>query len=141
MSGNATHRFTNTAVLTVCTEDASEVITSAALDERLADTYQRVGLRAGLLERLVGIRERRWWPEGFSFVDGAVAAGAKALGECGIDRAGIGLLVNTSVSRQFLEPSSAVSVHHGLGLDRPVRTSMSRTRVWASSTAWSWPPP
>ena len=57
-SGNATHRFTNTAVLTVCTEDASEIITSAALDERLADTYQRVGLRAGLLERLVGIRRR-----------------------------------------------------------------------------------
>jgi len=116
MSGNATHRFTNTAVLTVCTEDASEVITSAALDERLADTYHRVGLRPGLLERLVGIRERRWWPEGFSFVDGAVAAGEKALGECGIDRARIGLLVNTSVSRQFLEPSTAVSVHHGLGL-------------------------
>ena len=116
MSGNATHRFTNTAILTLGEEEAPEIITSDAFDERLADTYRRVGLRAGMLERLVGIRERRWWPEGFTFIDGAVAAGAKAIGECGVDPARIGLMINTSVSRQFLEPSSAVSVHHGLGL-------------------------
>ncbi len=30
-------------------------------------------------------------------------------------------MVNTSVSRQFLEPSSAVSVHHGLGLPTSCR--------------------
>ncbi len=80
MTGNATHRFTNTTALTVCALDASEVVTSAALDERLAETYQRVGLRPGLLERLAGIRERRWWPEGVSLVDGAATAGA---GEAG----------------------------------------------------------
>jgi acyl-CoA:acyl-CoA alkyltransferase len=116
MSGNATHRFTNTAVLAVCTVDAPEVVTSDALDARLADTYRRVRLSPGMLERLVGIRERRWWPDGFTFVDGAVAAGAKALGESGIDPARINLMVNTSVSRRYLEPSTAVSVHHGLDL-------------------------
>ena len=58
MSGNATHRFRNTSVLTVQTADASQVITSDALDERLADTYRRVGLRPGLLERLAGIKEQ-----------------------------------------------------------------------------------
>ena len=63
-----------------------------------------------------GSRERRWWPAGFSFVDGAVAAGAKALSACGIDASDIGLMLNTSVSRQYLEPSTAVAVHHGLGL-------------------------
>jgi acyl-CoA:acyl-CoA alkyltransferase len=116
MSGNATHRFTNTAVLTVGAIEAPQVVTSDAFDERLADTYRRVGMRAGMLERLVGIKERRWWPEGYSFVDGAVAAGAKAIGEAGVDPARIGLMVNTSVSRAYLEPSTAVSVHHGLGL-------------------------
>jgi 3-oxoacyl-[acyl-carrier-protein] synthase-3 len=116
MSGNATHRFTNTAVLTVQTADASEVITSAALDDRLAETYKRVGLRPGLLERLAGIRERRWWSAGVSFVHGAATAGAKAIGESGVDPADIGLMVNTSVSRQYLEPSTAVAVHHALGL-------------------------
>jgi 3-oxoacyl-[acyl-carrier-protein] synthase III len=116
MSGNATHRFTNTAVLALASVEAPEVVTSDALDERLASVYARVGLRAGMLQRLVGIRERRWWPQGFTFVDGAVAAGAKAIGECGLDPDRIGLMVNTSVSRQFLEPATAVSVHHGLGL-------------------------
>ena len=90
MSGNATHRFTNTAVLAVQTADASQVISSDAFDEALADTYRRVGLRAG----------------------------AKAVSESGVDPAAIGLMVNTSVSRKHLEPSTAVAVHHALGLPR-----------------------
>ncbi|MGY1624390.1 3-oxoacyl-ACP synthase III [Geodermatophilus sp. SYSU D00965] len=118
MSRSATHRFSNTAVLTVQTADASRVVTSDALDEALADTYQRVGLRPGLLERLAGIRERRWWPEGVTFVDGAATAGAKAISESGVDPAGIGVMINTSVSRRYLEPSTAVAVHHALGLPR-----------------------
>jgi acyl-CoA:acyl-CoA alkyltransferase len=118
MSGNATHRFRNTSVLTVQTADASQVITSDAIDERLLDTYQRVGLRPGLLERLCGIRERRWWAEGVDFVDGAAMAGAKAISESGVDPASIGLMINTSVSRKYLEPSTAVAVHHALGLPR-----------------------
>ncbi|MGI8718315.1 MAG: 3-oxoacyl-ACP synthase III [Lapillicoccus sp.] len=116
MGGNATHRFSNAAILTVSVADAPDVITSAALDERLADAYTRLGLRPGMLERLAGIRERRWWPEGVSFVDGATTAGAKALSESGTDPADVGLLVNTSVSRRYLEPSTAVTVHHALGL-------------------------
>jgi acyl-CoA:acyl-CoA alkyltransferase len=116
MSGNATHRFTNTTVLAVQSVDAPQVVTSAALDERLAETYQRVGLRPGLLERLAGIRERRWWAEGTTFVDGAATAGAKAISESGVDPADIGLMVNTSVSRRYLEPSTTVAVHHALGM-------------------------
>jgi 3-oxoacyl-[acyl-carrier-protein] synthase-3 len=118
MTGNTTHRFTNTTVLTVQTADASQVITSDAFDERLLETYQRVGLRPGLLERLAGIRERRWWSDGVTFVDGAATAGAKAISESGIDPALIGLMINTSVSRKYLEPSTAVAVHHALGLPR-----------------------
>jgi 3-oxoacyl-[acyl-carrier-protein] synthase-3 len=116
MSRSATHRFSNTAVLTVQTADASRVVTSDALDEALADTYRRVGLRPGLLERLAGIRERRWWADGVTFVDGAATAGAKAISESGVDPAGIGVMINTSVSRRYLEPSTAVAVHHALGL-------------------------
>ena len=43
-------------------------------------------------------------------------AGAKALAEAGVDPARIGLMINTSVSRAHLEPSTAVAVHHTLGL-------------------------
>jgi 3-oxoacyl-[acyl-carrier-protein] synthase-3 len=118
MSGNATHRFTNTAVLSVQTADAPRVITSDALDDALAETYRRVGLRPGLLERLAGIRERRWWADGVTFVDGAAMAGAKAISESGVDPGGFGVMINTSVSRKYLEPSTAVAVHHALGLPR-----------------------
>ncbi|HEX8497994.1 MAG TPA: 3-oxoacyl-ACP synthase III [Actinomycetales bacterium] len=116
MSGNAVHRATNTAVLSVCAIDAPVVVTSQELDDRLAETYARVGMRAGLLETLAGIRERRWWSDGVTFADGAAMAGAKALADSGIDPGRIGLMVNTSVSRAHLEPSTAVGVHHAIGL-------------------------
>ncbi|MBB2988154.1 3-oxoacyl-ACP synthase III [Terracoccus luteus] len=116
MSGNATFRYANTAVLSVCAVDAPVVMTSDAFDEKLLETYARVGLRSGMLERLAGIRERRWWPEGVSFTEGAATAGAKALAEAGIDPSRVGLMVNTSVSREHLEPSMAVQIHHALGL-------------------------
>jgi 3-oxoacyl-[acyl-carrier-protein] synthase III len=45
-------------------------------------------------------------------------AGAKAISESGVDPAGIGVMINTSVSRRYLEPSTAVAVHHALGLPR-----------------------
>ena len=98
MTGNATFCFDNTAVLSVCAVDAPRVVTSAEFDERLAETYRRVGLRAGLFEGLAGITERRWWPQDVSFADAAAMAGAKALAEAGVDPADIGLLINTSVS-------------------------------------------
>ncbi len=116
MNGNATYRYTNAAVLSVCAVDAPQVVTSAEIDDQLAESYQRLGLRTGLLERLAGIVERRWWPEDVTFADAAAMAGAKALAESGVDPARVGFLVNTSVSRAHLEPSTAVAVHHSLGL-------------------------
>lgn len=116
MTGNTTHRFHNTTLLNVSRVDASRIVTSAELDRQLAQTYERVGLRAGTLERIVGIRERRWWPDAVSFVDGAATAAAKALSESGVDPAAVGLMVNTSVSRRHLEPATAVAVHDAIGL-------------------------
>jgi 3-oxoacyl-[acyl-carrier-protein] synthase-3 len=43
-------------------------------------------------------------------------AGAKALAEAGVDPSAIGLVIDTSVCRDHLEPSAAVDVHHQLGL-------------------------
>lgn len=116
MSGNTTHRFRNTALLSVTRVEAPVVLSSADLDARLSSVYQRVGLRAGLLEHLVGIRERRWWAEGVTFVEGAATAAAKAISESGVDPAEIGLMVNTSIGRMHLEPSTAVAVHDAVGL-------------------------
>jgi len=116
MSGNATFRHTNTSVLSVCAVEAPLVVTSAYLDERLTATSHRVGMKPGMLEKLAGVRERRWWPADVSFADAAAMAGAKALAEAGINPSQIGVMINTSVSRAYLEPSTAVAVHHQLGL-------------------------
>ena len=116
MSGNATYRLSNTSVLSVCAVEAPVVATSASFDERLSETFARTGMSPGMLEQLAGVRERRWWPEDVSIADAAAMAGAKALAEAGIDPSQIGILINTSVSRENLEPSVAVAVHHQLGL-------------------------
>jgi 3-oxoacyl-[acyl-carrier-protein] synthase-3 len=117
MSGsNAVFRHSNTSIISVAAVHAPVVMTSAEFDARLAPTYDRLDIRAGLLESVAGIIERRWWPEGVSFSDAAAQAGRVALEESGVDPARIGLLVDTSVCRQNLEPSAAVAVHHELGL-------------------------
>ena len=115
-AGNATYRFTDTAVLSVSIAEAPIVMTSAEIDEALSETYARLDVRPGLLEGLAGIKERRWWPEDVSFADAAAMAGAKALADAGIDPGQVGLLIDTSVSRAHLEPSAAVDVHHQLGM-------------------------
>ncbi|MEV4627264.1 3-oxoacyl-ACP synthase III [Micromonospora sp. NPDC049523] len=96
--------------------EAPVIVTSEQIDEELGDTLQRLRMRRGMLQRIAGIRERRWWPEGFSFADGAAMAGAKALSEAGVDARDVGLMINTSVSRAHLEPSTAVAIHHTLEL-------------------------
>lgn len=116
MSGNATYRLNNTSILSVCAVEAPVVATSASFDDRLAETHRRTGLKRGMLEELAGVRERRWWPEDVSFADAASMAGAKALAEAGITPDQVGVLISTAVTRPHLEPSSAVAVHHQLGL-------------------------
>jgi 3-oxoacyl-[acyl-carrier-protein] synthase-3 len=95
---------------------APEIVTSAEFDAQLAASYERVGTRPGLLERLAGVRERRWWPEGTGVQEPAAMAGAKAVAESGVDIDAIGLLIDSSIDRDRLEPSSACTVHHLIGL-------------------------
>ncbi|HZA30523.1 MAG TPA: 3-oxoacyl-ACP synthase III [Propionibacteriaceae bacterium] len=116
MSGNAGFRLHNTTMLSVCAVEAPIVVPSSAFDDRLAATYQRVGMKPGMLAERAGVLERRWWPTDVSFADAAAMAGAKALAEAGIIPAQVGVMINTSVSREYLEPSTAVAVHHQLGL-------------------------
>ena len=116
MNGNASFRLGNTTILSVCAVEAPIVVPSAAFDERLSTTYERVGMKSGVLAQLAGVIERRWWPTDVSFADAAAMAGAKALAEAGIIPAQVGIMINTSVSREYLEPSTAVAIHHQLGL-------------------------
>jgi acyl-CoA:acyl-CoA alkyltransferase len=116
MKSILTYRHANTAVLSVAAVEAPRVVTSDDFDEQLSETLVRLGLRPGLLQGLAGIVERRWWDEGTTFSEAAAMAGEKALAESGIDPSRAGLMINTSVTRQYLEPSAAVEIHHLMGL-------------------------
>jgi 3-oxoacyl-[acyl-carrier-protein] synthase III len=116
MTGNASYRLNDTAVLSVCAVEAPVVVTSAEFDARLMRTYERTGMKPGMIEQLAGVTERRWWPEDVTFVDAAAMAGAKALAEAGVDPSDVGLLINTSICRTGIEPANAVGVHDQLGL-------------------------
>jgi 3-oxoacyl-[acyl-carrier-protein] synthase III len=116
VTGNATFRHRDVALLAVVGIEAPVVVPSTVFDERLAPTLKRLRLPRGLLSRVAGVHERRWWDEEMTFDDAATAAGAKALAEAGIDAGNVGLLINTSVTRTFLEPSVASRIHSNLSL-------------------------
>ena len=116
VSGSAIFQYRDTAVLSVAAVDAPRVVSSDEIDEQLLSAYEKSGMRPGMLEQLAGITERRWWPEDVTFADAAAMAGAKALAEAGVDPAAVGLLIDTSVCRERLEPSASVDVHRQLGL-------------------------
>jgi len=116
MSGNSVFRHQHSGILSLAAVEAPNVVTSDWIDEQLADTYARNGMRAGLLAGLAGIEERRWWDADVSFADAAAMAGRAAIERAGIDPSEIGVLISTSVCKDHLEPSVACAVHHRLGL-------------------------
>jgi len=107
----ATKRYTHVAIRGLAHVDAPHVVTSADLEERLAEAFGRLKISNGLLEKLAGIHERRVWDEGTMPSEVAAQAGEEALARSGVAREDIGALINTSVSRDHLEPSTASIVH------------------------------
>src|SRR3954470_5461813 len=116
MTGNASFSHQRAGVLSIEAVEAPEIITSDWIDEQLTETYERCGLRPGLLAELAGIKERRWWPEGVTFDEAAAMAGRKAIETSGIDPSRIGMMISTSGSRHPLEPSVACAIHSHLDL-------------------------
>ena len=117
MNENSVQTHRNVGILAVEAVEAPEVITSAWIDEQLAETYDRTGLKPGTLTELAGIEERRWWPAGFTFEKAAALAGRAALDASGIDPRRVGMIISTSVCKHHLEPSIACAVHHELNLE------------------------
>jgi 3-oxoacyl-[acyl-carrier-protein] synthase-3 len=109
-------RFEQVAIASVVHVEAPHRVTSAWIEEQLAPTMQRLGIRPSLLEGLSGIVARRWWDPGVAFSTAATMAAQKALAEAGIDKGQLGILINTSVCRDYIEPSTACLVHGNLGL-------------------------
>lgn len=108
--------FQHVAIAGLAHIDAPRRLTSAEINARLRPTLDRLNIRANVLEDIAGVHARYLWDDDVKASDAATLAGVKALADAGIDPARIGLLVNTSVSRDFLEPSTASIVSGNLGL-------------------------
>jgi len=109
-------RFGQVSILSVAHIDAPHRVTSADMTAQLAPTLQRFGMRPDLLEVASGIVARRYWDPGFQPSQAATLAAEKAIEQAGIQRSRIGVIINTSVCRDFIEPSTASLVHGNLGL-------------------------
>lgn len=83
------------------------VVSSNDLEEAVRPTLQRLGLPPGQIEKLSGVKERRWWDPGVQPSVVAAMAGEKALEKAGVAKSEVQALINTSVCRDYLEPATA----------------------------------
>lgn len=117
MNGNTTFVHRNTALLAVEATEAQVPVTSDEIDDMLAPARRRLRLPKGVLQRVAGVYERRWWRDAENgWRQGIVLAAERAMADAGITRDQVGLIINASVSRQHLEPAVVTSVHHALGM-------------------------
>jgi len=108
--------FQNVSIASVRHVEAPIRLRSSEIMTRLEPTLERLGIRENLLEDVAGIYERRLWDGAVAPSDAATMAAQKALAACNVPHEKIGILINTSVCRDFLEPSTASIIHGNLGL-------------------------
>lgn len=108
--------FKNVVIQSLAAVEPPIRLTSKEITERLKPTMDRLGIRPNLLEEISGIGARRVWQPDTQPSDAATMAAEKAIEEAGIERDKIGVIINTSVCRDYLEPSTACIVHGKLGL-------------------------
>ena len=108
--------YKHVAIASVKHIEAPVRLSSADIMRRLQPTLDRFGIRENLLEDVAGIYERRIWDGPVQPSDAATMAAQKAIAASGVPHENIGILVNTSVCRDYLEPSTASIIHGNLGL-------------------------
>lgn len=114
--------FKNVSIAGLAHIDAPHTLTSKEINERLQPTLDRLGIRTDVLGDIAGIHARRLWDADMLASDAATLAARKALLDANIGADKIGLLVNTSVSRDYLEPSTASIVSGNLGVGEECMT-------------------
>jgi acyl-CoA:acyl-CoA alkyltransferase len=109
-------KFQNVSIIGLAHVDAPQRVTSAELEEQLSPLISRIQARKDIIQSLTGIKARRFWEPGRKPSEAATMAAEKAILDAGIDRSQLGILLNTSVCRDYIEPSVACLVHGNLGL-------------------------
>lgn len=109
-------RFDDVVIASLSTVDAPNRVPTSELEGRLNGHLPRLGLLPGTLAALSGIDARRFWDANTMPSTAATHAARRALVDAGVDASAIGILINTSVCRDYVEPSTACLVHGNLKL-------------------------
>ncbi len=109
-------KFQNVSIIGLAHVDAPQRVTSVELGEQLSPLLSRIQAKKDIIQSLTGITARRFWEPGRQPSEAATMAAEKAILDAGIDKSQLGILLNTSVCRDFIEPSVACLVHGNLGL-------------------------
>ena len=108
--------FENVSIAGLAHIDAPHTLTSLEINERLKPTFERLRIRADMLGDIAGVHARRLWDPGTQASDGAGMAARRVLEQTGVRADQLGMVINTSVSRDYLEPSTAAIVSGKLGV-------------------------
>jgi 3-oxoacyl-[acyl-carrier-protein] synthase III len=108
--------FDKVSIMSIAHVDAPHRIPTSQIEAQLAPLTERIGIQWEMVNSLSGIEARRFWDEGVTPSQVATEAAERALEASGVDRDKIGILINTSVCRDYIEPSTACIVHGNLGL-------------------------
>ena len=103
-----------TRITGVGAELPSDVVTTAEVEER-AGLADRFGLEPGWLERVTGVKTRRWAAPDVQPSVLAAAAGTKALAAAGMHPLDVDTLVFAGITRDCLEPATANLVAEAVG--------------------------
>jgi 3-oxoacyl-[acyl-carrier-protein] synthase-3 len=109
-------KYSNVKLHSIAHVDAPQRVSSGDIERRLAPALGRMGIPKGILKKLSGIESRQMFDPAFPPSEGATQAAEKALAAADIDASEIGVIVNTSVCRDSVEPATASIVHRKLGL-------------------------
>ena len=111
-------KYTKVTLDGLAYELAPNVVTSSELEKRIEPVYKALRFQVGQIEALTGIRERRWWDEGFKLSDGASRAGKKALEKAGVKPSDLGVVIYAGVCKESNEPATACAVASKLGVSK-----------------------
>ena len=103
----------DTRITGVGAEMPSRVVTSAEVEERAR--IGRFGFERGWLERVTGVRERRWADPEVQPSELAAAAARKALAHAEVDPLAVDVVVFCGITKDFIEPATCNAVAEAVG--------------------------
>jgi acyl-CoA:acyl-CoA alkyltransferase len=87
--------FSNVSIHSLSHLAGPHILSNASIEERLSSTYSRLGFEKGMIEKVTGILERRYWEDSMPPSEIATLVATSCIKKAGISMDEIGLLINT----------------------------------------------